>query len=80
MGMLVKVFDDWKSFIHTLVGFIASIHPLWLIAVFVVYLCYELLTSKNGGECLGDILEFCFGAFLWSFASGGWCVLTSLLY
>jgi hypothetical protein len=70
--MKVEVWDDWKSLAHTIAGFIASIHPLWLLLVFVVYLAYELLTSKNGGECLGDILEFCFGIALWSIIRSGW--------
>jgi hypothetical protein len=75
--MKVEVWDDWKSLAHTIAGFVASINPLWLIAVFVVYLCYELLTSKNGGECLGDILEFCFGVALWSILTGGWRLLAA---
>jgi hypothetical protein len=77
--MIVKVFDDWKSWIHTLVGFIASFNFGWLFIVSILYFGYELLTSKNNSELVGDILEFCFGAFLWSFASGGWHLLTSLL-
>ena len=75
--MKVEVWDDWKSIIHTLVGFISSIHPIWFMLVSILYIGYELLTSKNRSELVGDILEFCFGAFLWQLTTCGWRLLTA---
>jgi hypothetical protein len=75
--MKVEVWDDWKSLAHTIAGFIASINPLWLFAVSLLYFGYEFFTSKTRSELIGDILEFCFGAFLWQLTACGWRLLAA---
>jgi hypothetical protein len=75
--VLVKVWDDWKSLAHTIAGFVASIHPLWLFAVSLLYFGYEFFTSKTRSELVGDILEFCFGVALWSIIRSGWCLFAT---
>jgi len=76
--MRVEVFDDWKSVIHAILGFIACLNPIWLIAGSVVYLLYECFTSKRLDELVGDILEFSFGAYAWCIVYAAWLLLTSI--
>ena len=62
----MRVFDDWKSFLHAILGAIAmalglfSFKPL-AIAIAAAYAAYETLTSQTFKEFLGDVIEFLCG-------------------
>ena len=63
--MQVKVWDDWKSIAHTLVGVVAYFIP----ALFIVFLAYELVSfaykrkhkQESVRDFIGDLIEFVFG-------------------
>jgi len=76
--MKVKVWDDWKSYAHTVMGFIVCFNPIWFGVGALLYLLYELIESKQLSELVGDILEFCFGAFIWHAAFCIWSLLNLL--
>lgn len=67
------IFDDWKSFIHVIIGAIAMFLTLnnivlgYIIAV--LYVVYQAITSSSFKEFVGDTIEFFFG-----------CLITSLLW
>jgi hypothetical protein len=59
--MITKVFDDWKSIIHSIVGGISYFFPLFAI-IFLVYELIEYWLKYDNIECtIGDLLEFTTG-------------------
>jgi len=78
--MMVEVYDDWKSCVHTALGFVACLNPIWFAAITSLYFAYELLTSKRLTEFVGDILEFTSGAFIWYVAFHLWLLLAHTLF
>jgi len=67
------IFDDWKSIIHFLLGFVACFvfRFCWAVsALFAsVFLIYECFESKTVGELLCDVFEFVVGVVLCCFVS-----------
>ena len=64
--MRVEVFDDWKSFIHLLLG-ASSLFLPWVMAIFLGYEVVEFCYKRKGrrekiGEFIGDFIEFLVGA------------------
>ena len=75
----MRVFDDWKSFLHAVLGATAVALGLYgfkplAMAIAAAYAAYETLTSKTFGEFLGDVVEFLCGcltvSMLWVVVHG----------
>lgn len=62
----LKVFDDWKSAVHVVLGVMvgALAGPLGVIAA-TMFVIYEVKTSKSAEEFFGDIFEFFWGYFVY---------------
>jgi hypothetical protein len=59
--VIVEVFDDWKSVIHTVVGGATYFFPL-LSIIFLIYELAEYLLRYDSIKCTyGDICEFSIG-------------------
>jgi hypothetical protein len=61
--MMLNVFDDRKSFGHTIAGAVSFFFPV----VFVVFIFYEIIEhiylagKEKPANFLGDVVEFLFG-------------------
>ena len=67
--MRIKAFDDWKSLIHTLLGFITELITipdikLLIITLFIAYETIELINDRDPGSFVGDAIEFTIGIAL----------------
>lgn len=68
--MLINVFDDKKSFVHTIAGAVSYFYPI----VFVFFIFYEVIEhiylagKEKEANFLGDIVEYLFGL--------GWAALS----
>jgi hypothetical protein len=59
--MMVEVFDDWKSVVHSVIGGATYFFPL-LCIIFLIYELVEYLLRYESIKCtIGDILEFTAG-------------------
>jgi hydrogenase/urease accessory protein HupE len=62
------IFDDWKSIIHFMLGFVsclASRVSLFLTIIIVaVFIMYQVAESGGIYELVGDVLEFLIGFFI----------------
>ena len=58
----IRIWDDWRSIIHTAVGLSTLVMPGWggglVASIFMLYECYE---SPTEAEFLGDFIEFLAG-------------------
>lgn len=60
--MPLVVFDNGKSKIHFLLGILAVyLGPVLCLALTVIYVSYQFVTSKNFYEAIGDLVEFLAG-------------------
>jgi hypothetical protein len=57
----VMIFDDWKSIIHYIFGFVSSFNVVWLIFASAIFLAYQLTESRDFVELVGDCIEFLIG-------------------
>lgn len=68
--MKVEILDDWKSFIHIVLGMSSP----WMPFILPIYIIYQLVTALAKNEkrehLLGDILEYLAGAGVSSIAYG----------
>jgi len=58
----IKVWDDWRSVVHTALGVTTAFLPGWgggLVAT--VFMLYEAYESPTEPEFLGDTIEFVAG-------------------
>ena len=64
-----RVFDDHRSYAHTLFGLVCGALPIWGVLASSVFVFYEVIESMhNGRETFFDLIEFYVGVFL------GWLV------
>jgi len=61
----VPVFDDWKSFIHAVLGFTAEVTkhvcPAIPITIVIAFTAYQVRERENPLKKLGDFIEFILG-------------------
>jgi hypothetical protein len=67
------IFDDWKSWFHAIIGFVAGF-SIWLsipysLLLSIIFICYQLLESDNISELFCDFAEFSIGFAVGVFAS-----------
>jgi len=63
--MIVKIFDDLKSYFHFLLGFLTPFLGRLGLFVVVVYLIYQYFDKDSPEEKIGDLVEYFLGM-------GGW--------
>lgn len=62
--VLVRVFDDWKSLIHFILGFI-TYFCVYVVVPYAVYQLVEVLYRKEPARnTIGDFLEYFTGIAL----------------
>lgn len=61
---MVRVFDDWRSLIHLLLGFTASLDVAVSIAVSLSYAVYQYIDEDNVEEKKGDYVEYILGVLI----------------
>ena len=62
----VKVFDDWKSVIHILIGvLVGALGGTVGFIIATIFFLYQMGESKSMEEFLGDWFEFWWGWFVW---------------
>lgn len=75
--MKIEVLDDWKSFIHIVLGMSSP----WMPFILPIYIIYQLVTALAKNEdrehLLGDIFEYLAGAGASSIAYGMYISLVS---
>jgi hypothetical protein len=59
------IFDDWKSWFHAIIGFIAGF-SIWLsipyaLLLFTIFIIYQLIESESIDELFSDFAEFSCG-------------------
>lgn len=58
----IRVFDDIYSFLHALLGFIASLFGMDAsIPLTIIYTAYQLVDRDMPAEQLGDLVEYTVG-------------------
>lgn len=63
--MRLKVFDDWKSYIHALLGIFASLtEPIPITMCYLAYQIIEWVEIRD--HVLGDIIEYVVGLIIGS--------------
>ena len=62
MARYLKVFDDWRSYIHMLLGFITGLLPIWIQApILLIFFIYQGIESRSWREVFADLLELYIG-------------------
>jgi uncharacterized membrane protein len=61
----LRIFDDWKSAVHFMLGIAYSYLHLTFYAlsflILILFITYQIFESKSKLELLYDITEFCCG-------------------
>lgn len=70
--MIVKIFDDLKSFFHFLLGFLVPFWGAYGLIIVVIYFLYQCLEKEKRINKIGDFIEFLTGA-------GGWALVHTLM-
>ena len=81
--MTIVVFDDWKSYIHVLVGIVTWFFPL-LLFIYITYEVVEYLYKKRKGresfkQFVGDFIEFYIGYYMGRGLELIWCNINNFL-
>jgi hypothetical protein len=59
-GKYLKVFDDWASLVHLLLGAISTIFGI-LTPMAIIYAVYQYIDDDKPEEKKGDLIEFTVG-------------------
>lgn len=58
----IPYFDDTKSFLHAVLGYMASVNQSWSAAIMLGFLVYQLTEMGDSAETtVGDLAEFATG-------------------
>jgi len=64
---MIKIFDDWKSILHTIAAFILTLcDPIALIAGTMIFIAYQFSEREKLSAKRGDFIEWLIGIILGS--------------
>ena len=71
------LYDDKRSILHTLLGFLSAFTLAWGLVILVLYTLYEIQEKENPIATLGDVVEFIIG-YVYGLAVVVWVVYARL--
>ena len=71
------LYDDKRSILHTLIGFLSAFTLAWGLVILVIYTLYEIREEESPVATLGDVVEFIIG-YIYGLAVFVWMIYARL--